>query len=63
LAIYFLITLAAILRILSPLAGSQVALCLMLAGAAWSAAFGLFAVLYGRALARPRVKGGAGRPI
>lgn len=55
--IYVLITLAALLRVLSPLAGEDADFALTLAGAAWSGAFGLFAVLYGRALAWPRVQG------
>ncbi len=55
--IYLLITLAAVLRVLSPLAGEAAILLLLLAGTAWSGAFGLFAILYGRALTRPRVEG------
>jgi uncharacterized protein involved in response to NO len=62
-AIFLLITLAAVLRVLSPLAGDQTGLVLPLAGASWSAAFGLFAALYGGALARPRVEGNAARAI
>lgn len=61
--IFLLITLAAALRVLSPLAGEQEVLALALGGAAWSAAFGLFAVLYGRALASPRAKSGTAKPI
>lgn len=61
--IYLLITLAAVLRVLSPLAGDQETLALALAGTAWSAAFGLFAILYGRALASPRAEGGTAKPI
>ena len=61
--IYVLITLAAVLRVLSPLAGDRVVLVLTLAGAAWSAAFGLFAILYGGALTRSRAQGEAARPI
>jgi uncharacterized protein involved in response to NO len=61
--IYALITGAAILRVLSPLAGSRMDLVLMLAGMAWCGAFGLFAVLYGVVLARPRVAGAAAKPI
>jgi uncharacterized protein involved in response to NO len=53
--IYGLITVAALLRILSPLAGDLIELALWLAGAAWSCAFGLFAVVYGFVLARPRI--------
>jgi uncharacterized protein involved in response to NO len=63
LAIYLLITAAAILRILSPLAGGEMVLLLWLAGAAWSGAFGLFAILYGSALARPCPQAGRARPI
>ncbi len=62
-AIYLLITAAAILRILSPLAGGETVLLLWLAGAAWSGAFGLFTLLYGNALARPQPAAGLGRPI
>jgi uncharacterized protein involved in response to NO len=58
-AIYVLITVAAVLRILSPLAGERITLALWLTGAAWSGAFGLFALAYGRVLARPRVQGSA----
>ena len=62
-AIYALITLAAVLRVLSPLAGDRIELALWLAGAAWSSAFGLFAVFYGRILTRPRVRNELARPI
>jgi uncharacterized protein involved in response to NO len=62
-AIYVLITLAAALRVLSPLAGSSAELVLSLAGTSWSAAFGLFVILYGGPLARPRVTGDAATPI
>jgi uncharacterized protein involved in response to NO len=61
--IYVLITLAAVLRVLSPLAGDRIVLALELAGAAWSGAFGLFAILYGGVLARPRVRAGTARAI
>ncbi len=61
--IYLLITLAALLRVLSPLAGDAASLVLSVAGAAWSGAFGLFAILYGAALARPRVQGDNARAI
>lgn len=61
--IYLLVTLAAVLRILSPLAGGHMVPALWLAGAAWSGAFGLFALLYGRALARPRVRAEAAQSI
>ena len=62
-AIYGLITVAALLRILSPLAGDQLELALWLAGTAWSCAFGLFAVFYGFVLVRPRVRNELTRPI
>jgi uncharacterized protein involved in response to NO len=53
-AIYVLITLAAILRLVAPLGGANYLLALTAAGAAWSAAFGLFVLLYGPALVLPR---------
>jgi len=62
-AIYALITAAALLRIGSPLAGGRTELALWLAGAAWSAAFALFAVCYGAVLTRPRVRDRTARPI
>lgn len=46
-AIYLFVTLAAVLRVAAPLSGAQVALMTSLAGFAWSAAFTLFALLYG----------------
>ena len=52
--VYGLVTLAALLRLFAPLAGEQYVLVLSLAGVAWSAAFGLFAVLYFGPLTRPR---------
>jgi len=61
-AIYMLVTIAALLRLHAPLAGSRYLLLLALAGAAWSAAFGLFALLYAPALARPRLRGEQPRP-
>jgi len=61
--IYVLVTLAAILRLLAPLDGAAYMLMLTLAGAAWSSAFGLFALLYARSLMRPRVKAEEARPI
>ncbi len=62
-AIYVLITVAAVLRVFSPLAGNRIELALWLAGTAWTGAFGLFAIRYGPALARPRVRDGNTRPI
>lgn len=62
-AIYVLVTLAAILRLLAPLGGSHYLHFLFVAGAAWSSAFGLFLLLYVRPLALPRVKGKEARPL
>src|SRR5215471_10767875 len=61
--IYVLVTLAALLRLLAPLGGTHYVLLLSAAGAAWSGAFGLFALLYAHPLALPRVKDGTARPI
>lgn len=61
--IYVLATLAAILRLLAPLGGTHYIFALSLAGAAWSAAFGLFVVLYARPLMLPRLAGEDARPI
>ncbi len=61
--IYALVTLAALLRVLSPFAGAQMMPILWAAGASWAAAFGLFAILYGRVLTQPRATGHAARPI
>jgi uncharacterized protein involved in response to NO len=41
------VTLAAALRFAAPVAGSHLVLVVSLAGCAWSAAFGLYALLYG----------------
>ncbi len=61
--IYLFITIAAILRLIAPLDATHYVLLLAVAGAVWSAAFGLFVLLYGRALARARVKHGSAQPI
>jgi len=61
--IYLLITIAAVLRLLAPLGGSEYLLIMDLAGAAWSGAFGLFVLLYLRPLALPAVKSEGARPI
>ena len=53
--IYGLVTLAAVLRLLAPLGGAQYVPLLWFAGLARSSAFGLFALLYLRPLAAPRV--------
>jgi uncharacterized protein involved in response to NO len=54
-AIYALVTLAAVLRLAAPFAGSEYVVLLGCAGAAWSGAFGLFVALYAPALMQPRV--------
>ena len=61
-AIYVLVTLAAVLRVLAPLGSAVYLLMLNLAGAAWSGAFGLFVVLYAPVLTLPRVKSGEALP-
>jgi uncharacterized protein involved in response to NO len=48
------VTLAALLRVLSPFAGAQSVLVTSLAGVAWSAAFATFAIHYGRFLVQAR---------
>ncbi|HET7362946.1 MAG TPA: NnrS family protein [Burkholderiales bacterium] len=53
-AIYILVTLAALLRVAAPLSGDAMAEVSALAGLAWSGAFGLFAILYAPLLMRPR---------
>lgn len=62
-AIYALITLAAVLRLLSPLGGAQYLSLLALAGAAWSGAFGLFVFAYGPALVAPQGRAQRLRPL
>lgn len=52
--IYVLVTLAALSRVLAGLAAAFYEPVLWLAGAAWCGAFGLFVVLYGPLLMRPR---------
>jgi len=61
--IYGLVTIAAILRVLSPLVGAQMEPGLWASGAAWSGAFALFALFYGVPLLQPRPSGAAARPI
>ena len=61
--IYGLVTLAAVLRLLAPLGGAQYLLLLLIAGAAWSTAFGSFVVLYARPLLLPRARGDDVLPI
>jgi uncharacterized protein involved in response to NO len=57
--IYVLVTSAALLRLLAPLGGVHTLLILVLAGVAWSGAFGLFVLCYGPALARRPASDGA----
>ena len=61
--IYLLVTLAALLRLLAPLAGGQYVIALTLAGTAWSGAFLLFVLTYFRPLTLPRVAAERARPI
>ena len=62
-AIYVLITAAAVARVLAPMLGGEMDPLLSLAGIAWCAAFGWFALLYGRVLAtgRPTRRASPGR--
>jgi uncharacterized protein involved in response to NO len=53
-AIYTLVGVAALARVLTPLAPIDATLLLGLSGLGWIGAFGLFVVLYGPLLARPR---------
>jgi uncharacterized protein involved in response to NO len=53
-AIYALVTLAALLRLLAPFGAGDYLVLLCLAGLAWSGAFGLFVALYAPALMRRR---------
>lgn len=61
---YALITLAAVLRLLAPLFGAHYYLvALSFAGAAWSVAFGLFALFYFGPLTGPRSSDEVSPPI
>jgi uncharacterized protein involved in response to NO len=62
-AVYILVTLAALLRVPAPLGGGDYLVLLSLSGGAWSAAFGLFFLLYLGPLTAPRTQGEAARPI
>jgi uncharacterized protein involved in response to NO len=63
-AIYGLVTVAALCRLVAPFVGEHYLMMLWLAGCAWSAAFGLFAILYLRPFVLPRVSPGVEvRPI
>lgn len=61
--VYILVTLAALLRLLAPLAGDGYLLALSLSAATWTGAFALFVFSYGPALTAPRTTGGTARPI
>lgn len=60
--IYALVTIAAVLRVIAPFCADLV-LVLWLAGAAWSGAFGLFGIAYGRVLISPRVRSVSASPV
>ncbi len=62
-AMYALVTVAALLRVLAPLTGDFMFLVLAASGIAWCAAYGLFAILYGRVLARPSAVRNRAKPI
>jgi uncharacterized protein involved in response to NO len=55
--IYGLVTVGALLRVCAPFLSDGYATTLLAAGAAWSAAFALFALRYGPMLLRPRPGG------
>jgi len=59
LAIYALVSFAAVIRILAAFWGEGQGPWLGAAGGLWSAAFGLFLVVYGPMLAGPRADGGS----
>lgn len=61
-SLYALVTIAAILRLIAPLAGGQYLFVLSLSGAAWCGAFGLYLLLYCRPLISPRLKPAEARP-
>ena len=54
-AIYALVTLGALLRVAAPLTGQHYPHLLVIGGALWASAFGLFALAYGPMLIRKRV--------
>ena len=60
-AIYVMITLAVLLRLMAPLLGAHYVLALSLSAVAWCGAFGGFALFYYRPLTHPPV-GPEGRP-
>ena len=62
-AMYALVTVAALLRLLAPLTGDFMLLVLAASGTAWCAAYGLFAILYGRVLVQPSAGRNQAKPI
>ncbi len=62
-AIYVLITLATLLRLLAPLLGAHYIAGLSLAAAAWCAAFGGFVLFYLQPLTQPRIGAEGAQPI
>lgn len=62
-AIYVLITMAALLRLLAPVLGPNYSLALSLSAVAWCGAFGGFALFYFKALTHPRVGTEGAPPI
>ncbi len=62
-AIYAVITMAALLRLLAPVLGPHYSLALSLSAVAWCGAFGGFALFYFKALTRPRVGPEGAPPI
>lgn len=62
-AIYVLITLATLLRLLAPLLGPHYVAGLSLAAAAWCAAFGGFVLFYFQPLTQPRIGAEGAQPI
>ncbi len=53
-AIYALVTLAAVIRLAAPLAGAHALYCTWVAGAAWAAAFAAFVLIYADSLLHAR---------
>ncbi len=62
-AMYALVTVAAILRLIAPLDGGLMMPLLAASGIAWCAAYGLFAILYGRVLVRSSAVRNRAKPI
>ncbi|MDF2697327.1 MAG: NnrS protein involved in response to [Labilithrix sp.] len=59
-AAFVLVTLAAVVRVLAPLAPQHYLTSLAIAGVLWAAAFAVFLVVYAKVLVSPRVDGRAG---